>query len=515
MRTRWMGALAVASAVVITTGCAAGADRTGSSTLTLKVATIDGEADPAGQLVGVAAFLDALEAESGGAIEVNLETSYGDGDPEAEAELVQAVADGSVDLAWPATRAFAAAGVEGLRSVEAPMQLTSYEAQRALIEGTAPDLVAERLDDAGLTSLGMLIGPLRRPFAAEGPLITPAAWQEVRFRVFNSPTQEHTVEALGGDAVAAGSDWADRLRAGELDGAEFDVRQYWSNGLTTEAPWVAADVVLWPKVLVLLMNRERLASLPEEQRGWIEQAAEVAVAASVAGDYDETEAAGELCATGVRFVPGDDGATDALREQLAPVLEELASDPAESPLLDEVLAIAERHPEPYLPDLPDGCDDPNAPAADPRQAGAATLPDGRYRVEVTKDDVVAAKVSTSQGYPGTWTMDVLGGTYAFRCQVLSDPGRDCGQSDMPPEHVLEAGRLVTNGEGVVTFVYDEEVHGAYVNCPEECFPVPDSTAAWRLDGDALVFSAVEGTTVANGLMVIEPWTRIGDAEPPR
>lgn len=515
MRIRWMGALAAVSAVVVTAGCAAGADRTGSSSLTLKVATIDGEADPAGQLVGVTAFLDALEAESDGAIEVNLETGYGDGDAEAEAELVQAVAEGEIDLAWPATRAFAAAGVDGLRSIEAPMKLTSYEAQRALIEGTAPDLVAERLDEAGLTSLGMLIGPLRRPFAAGAPLVAPEAWQDVRFRVFNSPTQEHTVEALGGAAVAAGADWADRLRAGELDAAEFDVRQYWHNGLTTEAPWVAADVVLWPKVLVLLMNRERLASLPEEQRGWIQNAAEAAVAASVAGDYDETDAAGQLCATGVRFVGGGDGATDALRERLAPVLDELASDPAESELLDEVLAVAERHPDPYLPDLPAGCDDPDALAAAPEQADAAVPPDGRYRVEVTKDEVVAAKVSTSQGYPGTWTMDVIGGTYAVRCQALADPGSDCGQSGMPPEYVLEAGRLVPNGEGVVTFVYDEEVHGQYVSCPEECFAIPDATAAWRLDGDALVFTAIAGTPVTNGLLVIEPWTRIGDAEPPR
>ncbi|WP_353814508.1 TRAP transporter substrate-binding protein [Agromyces sp. SYSU T00266] len=507
--------MAAVCAVGITAGCATSADRTGSSTLTLRVATIDGEVNPTGQLVGVSAFLDALETESGGAIEVSLETGYGDGDAEAETELVQALADGDVDVIWPATRAFAAAGIDGLRAVEAPMRLMSYDAQRALIEGEAPELIAERLDEEGLVSLGLLMGPLRRPFAAEAALLDPADWQGVRFRVFNSPVQEHTVEALGGRAVMAGANWSDQLRAGGLDGAEFDVPHYEQIGLTTEAPWVAADVVLWPKVLVLSMNRERLESLPEVQRGWIERAARSAVAASLAGDYDESAAFEHLCEQNVRFVRGGEASIEALRAQAAPVLDELANDPDEAEMLDAVLSAAEQHPEVYVPEIPDGCDDPSALEPTAEQRDAPLPPDGRYRVEVTEEEVRNTGLSQEPGYPGIWTLDVFEGTYAFRCQILSDPDDDCGNGGLPSEQVLEAGRLVPNGEGVVTFVYDEEVHSRYVDCPRDCYRTVDVTAAWRLDGEDLVFGDVDGMRPINGLLIVEPWMRIGDAEPPQ
>ncbi|WP_166548435.1 TRAP transporter substrate-binding protein [Agromyces luteolus] len=507
--------LVAVAAVAFTAGCATGADRTGSSTLTLRIATIDGEVNPTGQLVGVSAFMDALEAESGGAIEVVLETGYGDGGPEAEADLVQAVVDGDVDLAWPATRAFAAAGIDGLRAVEAPLQLMSYDAQRALIEGEAPKMIAERLDEAGLESLGLLIGPLRRPFSAEGPLLEPADWDGVRFRVFNSPVQQLAVESFGGRAVVAGANWSDQLRAGGLDGAEFDIRHYQQIGLTTEAPWVAADVVLWPKVLVLSMNRAKLESLPDEQREWIESAARLAVEESMSGDYDESVATEELCENDVRFVLAGDASIDALRAEAAPVLDGLANDPDEAELLEVVLSVAERHPEVYTPTIPEGCDDPSALEPTAEQRDAALPPDGRYRVEVTADEVRNAKLSAEPGYPGTWTLDILDGTYAFRCQVLSDPDDDCGNAQLPADHVLEAGRLVANGDGVVTFVYDEEVHGRYVECPADCFRTADVIAAWHLDGDSLVFGDVDGRRPINGLLIIEPWMRIGDAEPPR
>ncbi|WP_438853564.1 TRAP transporter substrate-binding protein [Agromyces sp. M3QZ16-3] len=515
MRTTRTIALVAACSAAVTMGCATGVDRTGSSTLTLKVATIDGDVDTTGQLAGVTAFLDALEAESGGAIEVNLETDYGDGVAEAESDLVRAVADGEVDLAWPATRAFAAAGIDGLRSIEAPMLIANHDAERALIEGEAPSLIADRLDEEGMVALGLLMGPLRRPFAVDAPLLRPEDWSGVRFRVFNSPMQVQSVASLSGRPVPAGVDWSDRLRAGELDGAEIDVRQYRHLGMTTEAPWVAADVVLWPKMLVLAINRDRLESMSDEQRGWIESATRTAVDASLAADYDETAAVRELCELDVRFVRGDEASIAALRERTAPVLDELAGDPDEAELLAAVRAAAAQHPDAYVPPIPDGCDDPEALASTIEDRAAALPPDGRYRVEVTQDEVLAAGLSTEPGYPGTWTLDLRDGEYAFRCQVISDPRHDCGNGELPADQVLEAGRLVANGADVVTFVYDQDVHSQYVACPKDCYSVQDVTAGWRLDGDALVFGDVDGEMPVNGLLVIEPWARIGDAAPPR
>ena len=82
------------------------------------------------------AFAEALPEVSGGRLKVDLLHTYGDGRPDAESDLVKALASGSdLDGGWPATRAFAAAGIDGLKAVEAPMVITSYAAAKELVDG--------------------------------------------------------------------------------------------------------------------------------------------------------------------------------------------------------------------------------------------------------------------------------------------------------------------------------------------------------------------------------------------
>ena len=64
---------------------------------------------------------------------------YGDGAAAAESEIVQAIAAGEVDGGWPTVRAFANAGIPGLQAVEAPMTITSYDAEKELVSGPVAD----------------------------------------------------------------------------------------------------------------------------------------------------------------------------------------------------------------------------------------------------------------------------------------------------------------------------------------------------------------------------------------
>ena len=52
--------------------------------------------------------------------------------------------------------------------------------------------------------------------------------------------------------------WLDEVLAGNMRGAEFDIAQYFNNGLRTEAPNVTSNVVLWPKVYVLSLSQAHL-----------------------------------------------------------------------------------------------------------------------------------------------------------------------------------------------------------------------------------------------------------------
>ncbi len=513
-------ATAVAT-VVLVAACQASpsADKAGAETVVLKLATID-SINNNGQSYGPEAFVENLEEVSGGRLKVEVTTQYGQGAPEAESDLVEAIASGEVDLGWPSTRAFANAGITGLEAVEAPMMLTSYAAEKALVSGPVADKLLAKLDGTGVVGLDLAVGPLRRPFAAEAPLLGPADWAGATFRVYNSPVQTDAVRLLGATPVNLGFGWIDEVRAGRLRGVEFDIAQYAidiaqyaQNGNTTEAGNVTANVVLWPKVFVLSVSQKRFDALSDEQQNWVREAADKAMQVSVDATYDETTLAQDLCEKGARFIAASPDQIAVLRTSLQPVLDGLAGDPANGTLLAEIQAIAADHPEPDVPTVPEDCRQGtvDAPSTGGVSAETADLPDGEYRVEITTDDLAAAGLDNRDGKSGTWTFTVRDGTYEMRCRPIDDPGIDCGQSveDGP----LDVGYLRGTGQ-TVTLVYDPELISKLTGCklpvsstlPDHCGPGGSITLTWEIEGDSLTFSGDLGRGYE---LVLEPWTKIG------
>lgn len=502
--------IAVAMAVVLAScGQAESVDKAGGETVVLHMATID-NVNPNGQYFGSETFVTALEDVSNGRLKVELSTNYGEGAPDAESQLVEAIATGRVDGGAPSTRAFNRAGITGLEAIEAPMTITSYAAQKALVSGPIADELLRRLEGSGVVGLGLSVGPLRRPFASEAPLLGPEDWEGIRFRVFNSPIQADAVQALGGEPVNMGFDWLDEVEAGNLRGAEFDVAQYWTNGLTTEAGNVTANVVLWPKVIVLAFSQERWDALSDDQRGWIRAAADQAVQASIAATYDEAAPARDLCDEGVRFIDASGDQIVALRETFAPILTELGQDP----LMADILALAAQHPEADVPDVPVECrekDEQTAPdSVNTVPEEASSLPDGLYRVDITVADLEAIGRTNANGWTGTWTLEIGDGTYALRCHPIDDPGRDCGNivydEDLTFDTVLDAGFVRGVGD-TAFFVYDAGLHSEMTGCEIPCFPLPTYRLTWKLEGDLLTFSELQGVVATE--KEIKPWRKIG------
>ena len=487
-------------------------DKAGSETTTLRLATID-SVNNNGQSYGPEAFVDGLEEVSGGRLRVEVLETYGDGAPDAESNLVRAIADGEIDGGWPSTRAFANAGIGGLEPVEAPLTITSYAAQKAVVSGPVADDVLQRLDDSGVVGLGLAVGPLRRPFATEAPLLEPADWQGAKVRAYNSPVQSEAIHALGGTPVNVSFEWIDELRAGNLRGAEFDIAQYAANGFTTEAGNVAANVVLWPKVFVLSLSQRRFDALTEQQQQWVREAADRAVEASVDAQYDETSPARELCAAGARFVDASPEQLDELRAATKPVIDQLAADPDSGPLLEDIQAIAAEHPQPETPDLPAGCRQGTTASAVASEASSevSDLPEGVYRVEITEADVQAAGLSNADGWSGTWTLTIADGTYVLDCAPIDQPGTDCGNSTQ--EGPYEAGYVHGIG-GTVDFIADPALLSEATGCElppanveGHCWENASYTMTWSTDGDELVFEDA-GSVSPNQDFLIEPWRRI-------
>jgi TRAP-type C4-dicarboxylate transport system substrate-binding protein len=514
MRFRYVLAATIAT-LMTSAGCQSAdtVDKSGSATAVLRLASID-EVNDNGQSYGPQAFVDNLTKVSKGQLKVQVVADYGQGDPQAESNLVKAIAAGDIDGGWPSSRAFAGAGLDGLRAIEAPLTITSYAAEKALVTSPVAAKLLGTLNPSAVEGLGLTVGPLRRPFAAKTALLGVEDWKGVRFRAFNSPVQSEAFRDLGAIPVNASFDWIDKIGEGSLRGGEFDIAQYDHNGLGIEAGNVTSNVVLWPKIFVLSINRTRLNSLTAQQQTWVRQAARQAVQASVDATYDEDTLAEKLCAKGVRFPQASPAQLAGLRTALKPTLASLAADPTTGPLLHDIQAIAGQHPQ---PDVPSGgsCQAKNARAEwGPIPSTPSSLPDGIYRVAYSSADVSARGWSNSGGTTGLWTFSVRDGTYELSCRPVDLPGKDCGEevSDAP----LDVGDLRGTGH-TVFFIYRPDRLARITGCAlpasnakeGHCFERPPSRMSWSLKGNELTFINDPDDPDGNQGFVLKPWKKIG------
>ena len=515
-RRGWVIALVVAVASTATAACTSSAgDKAGSETVVIRLATID-EVNNNGESFGPEAFVQRLAEVSDGRLKVEVLRNYGDGQADAESRIVQDIAAGEVDGGWPSVRAFADAGIEGVGAVEAPLTIVNYDAERDLVGGPAADEVARLLEGSGVAGLGLAVGPLRRPFAAGAPLLSPDDWAGQAFRVYNSPLQSAAVSAWGGEAVNLGfGELAGQIADGALRGVELDIAQAFFSGGNPDIGNVTANVVLWPKVFVLAFSQERLDGLTEQQRAWVRQAAEDATQASVDATYDESGAATKLCGQGLRFRSATDDDLQALREALEPVYAELAAGGGAA-LLDMVRESAARHPDAEPIDVPEECAEgvADATATGPIPSEVSTLPTGTYRVEITPEDLDRVGMANGPGHTGLWTLAVADGHYQITCRPTTLPGIDCGheETDLP----LDAGDLRGRGSDAY-FVLDverlSELNGCKLPATKTgedgwCWDAMPYKLSWRLDGADLSFDDYVGLG-ADPMFVVKPWTRVG------
>lgn len=496
--------LAALALGVVVAGCTASptgttTSQSGTETVVLHLATIDGSLAQPGQDYAQHAFIDALNSVSSGQIRAEVTLSYAESEQDPESALVKAISSGQVDGGWPATRAFAAAGIPGLQAIEAPFALTNYDAVREAVTGPVRTQVLDALAGTGIHGLGVSIAGLRRPFTSV-PLTAVESWRGLRFKTLNSATQDAAVTALGGHPVHTNLHWKEQLAAHAitLDGLEYGLSV---TGSDMPFKHYAANLVLWPKVAVLSINQARFDQLGPQQRGWIEAAARVAENASVQGNYAEDGYVKTLCEIGIEayLVPAE--VVTALRAKVQPALDRLSRDPAEAPLLTSVLEIAAAHAGVDPTTASAGCSN----SADTVPTTVPAVPNGRYRVRVTLDDLRAASVDNSGNFTGTWTITVAHGTYAYTCKSDVLGARDCGESGADPDFVLEAGYLRGDAH-VVHFVYDRAVHDRLADCGA-CQPIPTKNVGWSMHGDQLTFSDI-GQQVNDPLLIVKPWTKV-------
>jgi TRAP-type C4-dicarboxylate transport system substrate-binding protein len=309
-------------------------------------------------ILPVADFIRRVDALSGDALQIKVINQWGDWAPDAEAQVVRAAAAGTVDLGWAGSRVFDSMGVPGFRALSAPMLIDSYPLENAVLRSAMPGRMLAGLASVHVTGLGVLGEGLRLPISARRPLLAPADWRGVSFGTYRSQVQEQAIRALGATPVVAfGPVRSHHLGSGQIQGFELDLGRYVDlAGLATGAPYVAANVALWPEFDVLIASPGRLASLTAQQRAWLRQAAGAAArdSAGLAASGNATNI-GQACAMGARFVNATPADLAALRRSLAVVYQHLETDPQTRTFIRQIQRLKNSAPAGPAPRIPAGC----------------------------------------------------------------------------------------------------------------------------------------------------------------
>jgi TRAP-type C4-dicarboxylate transport system substrate-binding protein len=436
-------ALAVIAAVVAggCSGDGAGSDKAGGSgePVVLRMANTASNLE---YFPAITDFAGRVKERSGGNIRIEVVNEWGSFAADAEQQVVRAVATGQVDLGHAGTRGFDTMGVTSFQALQAPMLIDSYALQRAVIEDDIPKEMLQGLDRVGVAGLGVLGGGLSKPIAVNKPLLGSMDWRGITFGTYKSEVQAQAIRSLGATAMEAfGISRAQALKAGKLQAFELNLLAYQLNTMTDEAPYVTANVNLWPQTNVLFANPGRLAALTGQQRGWLQQAAADAVGSSVDLADRDAELLAFTCKSGARFANASEADLGGLRKAFAPVYTKLGDNSETKAFIERIQALKRSTPAGAALGIPAGCTG-KAAAQLPGDTGMAPADlNGTYRWTITKDDVVASKTEDKSAehlatFPWMFTMTLDDGKWTLSHREAGQP-----YTEGPGTYALEGHRL--------------------------------------------------------------------------
>lgn len=411
-------------------------------------------------------FAKRLQEVSAGAIQVEISYGVGDG-PDAESQLLREVANGSWDLGFVGTSLLDTLEVSTFVALTAPMLIDSYGLEEAVINSDIPAQMLSGVDTLGVTGLAILGDGLRRPIGIDEPIVTRADWRGIGFGTYASEYQSAAIAALGaspGPGFGAARDEA--IEAGTIQGFEFHLNAYHENLAERTAPYISANVIFWPRTLVLFVNPDRFGRLTAEQRGWLEQAAADTAASSTDLVADETNVVRDICLSGGRFAEASGSDLAALRDALAPVYTALERDAATKAFIERILELKSTIAAGTGLVVPTDCTGVAPGRPDATGGSAPEALNGTYRWTLTTEDVLASPTEDKSAghlatFPWIFTMTLQDGTWS-----LTHTGAGQPFSDAPGDPFSVAGDQISfvwpegGGPGyTITFTFSVDDQG--------------------------------------------------------
>ncbi len=284
------------------------------------------------------AWADQVEEASDGSLTIDFKNAWRAGQTDYETGTIADVKAGEVDLAWVGARVFDRVGVTDFQALLAPMLVDSHELQAAVFEeGIAQEMLAG-VQDAGVTGVGVLPGPMRKMLGVHNPLLGPDDFRGAVVGMQDSALSQTAMETLGATAKAEPSG----AKLDGLDAYEQQLASIQGNGYVVQAHYVTANLDLWPRALVLVANPDTFDALSDEQQAVLEKASTDAVLPALqASQAEDDDAVQPLCQQGMSLVEATDEQLDVLATAWQPLYDELATDPDTADWLDRIRALKE------------------------------------------------------------------------------------------------------------------------------------------------------------------------------
>jgi TRAP-type transport system periplasmic protein len=361
-------------------------------------------------------FVSQVRQRSGGNVRIEVVHRWGDFAADAEQQAVRDVAAGKADLGWAGTRVFDTMGVSSFQALQAPMLIDSYALEHAVVASDIPGQMMQGLNKVGVRGFGTLANGLRRPIAVKQPMLGLADWRGMTFGTYRSQGQAKAIRALGATPKeVVGPVREQALKDGKIQGFELSLSFYSHLVLTQRAPYVTANVTLWPEMDILFANPDRLAGLTGQQRGWLQQAAQDTAGRSAALADRDAQSLNNTCQSGARFANASQANLAALRKAFAPVYASLAQDPQTKAFIQQIQALKQSTPAAAPLTIPAGCTG-KAPAQPAGNTGTAPAElNGTYRYLLTKEDARKGGEANLDEFPSVTTVRLQGGRVEGGC----------------------------------------------------------------------------------------------------
>jgi TRAP-type C4-dicarboxylate transport system substrate-binding protein len=397
--------------------------KAGSPSRPLHVTMADSQPADSPTSLAMRAFADEAKALSDGKIRIDTSSAGRYADNAGDAKVVEALTDGSIQLAVVPTRGWSDAGAASTEVLQAPFEIAGPEhfaavaQDDALVSGALADL--ERL---GAHGLAVFPERLRYLTSFGSPFLRPGDLQGMTLRSISSSVGR-VLASLGATPVNPDEDQYAQMRAQHtIDGAETDLERAINLASGTT---VTVDLVFYGKFDSFAANASWWDGLTKDQRAILTRAAGTVRDREVSQLPRSNESALAFCEGGGSLAVAGPENGKAFTDALASYTGSLDQD-----LLQQLRADGDgtdRAAAPACAPPPDGLD-----PADVRADGGA-VPDGTYRFQYTEDLAREFNTQHPDGIvfegddaPGSWktltfTWVLRDGHYTFEMQRDSEP----------------------------------------------------------------------------------------------